>query len=466
MKSIALLSAALFLASNAYCVEFTVDQFAIDAVDTAPGDGSCFAGLVAPESGGQCTLRAAIMETNAILGADTILIPLRDPSGIPQLENLGLPISERIILDLAGEDTNAAVGDLDIQDDVTISVSPKTLLSLPSTLFEQVLPIIDASGLEDRIFEVRPNVDNVNFNGLVLTGGSANGLGGAVFAWEGGVGEVLLTAVDVVANTGSQVGAIYTRSPMRIVNSRFHENIGTTNGSIVEAERTSLEIVQSSFYNNTVPGAGGVVNARSSSATPTRLKILSSSILANDANGVLVSGNSLGELQNLTVSENQIALFLQANATSPPSLVMSHTVLANSSSSFGRNCVIPDEVTSDFLSIDDYNLIDAEIFCDEIATGLTNLRGIPAGLSPAAPDTRTWHYVATPEEESVLIDNGDTTAVNFDMEGCVFLDQRMNLRPQYGEVGADESQPARCDIGAIEFLPEGMFANGFEPTAE
>jgi CSLREA domain-containing protein len=49
-------------------VSFTVDDTA-DALDASPGDGSC------ATAGGSCTLRAAIMETNALDGADTVILP-------------------------------------------------------------------------------------------------------------------------------------------------------------------------------------------------------------------------------------------------------------------------------------------------------------------------------------------------------------------------------------------------------
>ena len=53
-------------AANA--ASFTVDQV-FDGVDANPGDGAC------ATVGGNCTLRAAVMETNALAGADTISIP-------------------------------------------------------------------------------------------------------------------------------------------------------------------------------------------------------------------------------------------------------------------------------------------------------------------------------------------------------------------------------------------------------
>ena len=461
MKLIALLVAAITICSSASAVEFTVDQFTIDAVDIAPGDGSCNAGLVDPGTGGQCTLRAAIMETNAVPGADKILIPLRDPTGIPQLEDLGLPISEPIILDLTGEDTTAEAGDLDIQDDLTISVTPETLVIAPSRLFDQVLPIIDASRLEDRIFDVRPNIGDVQINGLVLTGGSVSGSGGALFVWHGLTGEVTLLAVDIASNSANSGAAVFARSPVSIINSRVRGNVADNNGAIILASATDVTVGLSSLYSNTAPGAGGVVAARSSGAVSASIRVLSSSITANDANGIDLVGDSFGQLQNVTVSGNREGIIARfsAIAPNPPSLLLSHTVLANSAI---RNCTIADETTAAFQMVDDFNFDDGSS-CDEIAAGVTNFSNIPAGLSGAAPDTQSWHWVDPPMMGSPLIDSGSETAVDFDMVGCVIADQRLLMRPRYGVEGADESKPARCDIGAIEFLPERLFANGFEP---
>lgn len=52
----------------AHAATFTVDSFA-DALDAIPGDGVC------DDGGSKCTLRAAVMETNALPGADTITLP-------------------------------------------------------------------------------------------------------------------------------------------------------------------------------------------------------------------------------------------------------------------------------------------------------------------------------------------------------------------------------------------------------
>jgi ribulose-phosphate 3-epimerase len=54
-------------APHAYAADFTADTTA-DTVDISPGDGIC------ADGGGQCSLRAAIGEANALAGADTITV--------------------------------------------------------------------------------------------------------------------------------------------------------------------------------------------------------------------------------------------------------------------------------------------------------------------------------------------------------------------------------------------------------
>src|SRR5919197_1300453 len=94
-RGLALLLAGLVLAvvrpPEAHAASFTVDSTA-DAVDAAPGDGAC-----AP-AGGTCTLRAAVQETNALGGTNTINVP-----------------AGTYTLTLAGVDEDAAAsGDLDV----------------------------------------------------------------------------------------------------------------------------------------------------------------------------------------------------------------------------------------------------------------------------------------------------------------------------------------------------------------
>ena len=79
---------------------FVVDSTA-DEPDATPGDGVC-----ASTPSGKCTLRAAIMEANALPGADSVVLP----SGTYTTQIGGSTAY--------GEDAGAK-GDLDITDDLT-----------------------------------------------------------------------------------------------------------------------------------------------------------------------------------------------------------------------------------------------------------------------------------------------------------------------------------------------------------
>ncbi|MEU9899978.1 choice-of-anchor Q domain-containing protein [Streptomyces phaeochromogenes] len=115
----------------------------IDDVDALPGDGICATAVPA-----QCTLRAAVMETNARPGPDQVRI---GPARIP------------LIIAGAGEDA-AATGDLDVTDDLTVIGGGHAT-------------VIGGVGqrLRDRVWHVlgrnRPGV-SVMFEGLTIENGN------------------------------------------------------------------------------------------------------------------------------------------------------------------------------------------------------------------------------------------------------------------------------------------------------
>lgn len=131
----------IIAASSAHAATFSVNS-TTDAVDAALGDGICAAAT------GARTLRAAVLETNALAGADTITLP----AGV-------------YILSLTGIDEDiAATGDLDINDDLTIAgdFAPPTIVDGNAT---------------DRVFEIGPAVTVRLSNLTVQNGDGAAGFG-------------------------------------------------------------------------------------------------------------------------------------------------------------------------------------------------------------------------------------------------------------------------------------------------
>jgi CSLREA domain-containing protein len=120
-KLTSLFAALVFVAAGASnrvaALDFVVDS-TMDAVDETPGDGAC------ATAEGACTLRAAVMEANASDGVDRIdLTGISDPSDPIRLTLDGLDETFMLVPEgpapcVAQIEANAAIGDLDITEDV------------------------------------------------------------------------------------------------------------------------------------------------------------------------------------------------------------------------------------------------------------------------------------------------------------------------------------------------------------
>jgi CSLREA domain-containing protein len=155
---------------------FTVDS-TVDAVDANPGDGVC------ATAAGQCTLRAAIQEANALTGADTVILPSGEYAVL--------------IPSLVDDEDTIAEGDLDITADLNIEGAGATA----AVVGANDLPAI-------RVFEVHQGT-TVTMSELTVQNG------GHVFAHGGGIinsGTLTLNDVVVRGNEGREGGASRTRA--------------------------------------------------------------------------------------------------------------------------------------------------------------------------------------------------------------------------------------------------------------
>lgn len=208
------------ISSPSYAAIFAVNSTA-DAVDAKPGDGKCATSL----TGTTCTLRAAIMEANALAGADTITL-----------------LGATYTLSITGTGENsAAKGDLDVTGggDLTIQgVSPTStrILAGGGGFFS-------SPGI-DRVFHFigknNVTISNVSIENGYVTG--AKGGGGGIFneaAW------VTLSNCQLVGNitewsdsakSGGQGGGVYNAAgaKMTINNCTFKSNKANTSTSSSE----------------------------------------------------------------------------------------------------------------------------------------------------------------------------------------------------------------------------------------
>ena len=241
---------------------FFVVNTTSDLPDLTPGDGVCNASLF----NDLCSLRAAIMESNASGGADI---------------QLG---AGNFILTIGGfAEDNAEEGDLDITADITITGAGEEIT------------IIDGNDL-DRIFEVFDNSPENEFtaviSNLTITGGylaygqDGSGLmnwgtlylnqvtldnnfnlgqGGGGAIWNNG--SIFLDDVVVSNNiSGGLGGGMSNNGHAEINSSVFHSNTGVAGAGIYNNSGTGELIINETDivenYGAFLSGGGGILNSR------------------------------------------------------------------------------------------------------------------------------------------------------------------------------------------------------------
>ena len=257
---------------------FTVNTTA-DTVDASPGDG------LARDASGNTSLRAAIMEANALAGADEVVLQAGT-----YLLSLGP----------SGDDA-AARGDLDVTDELILTGAGANTT------------VIDGADA-DRVFEILGST--VTISGITIQNGSASDGGGIWLNASssltlrdaavsdnhatntgGGIlvsGLLTLDRATVEGNSADVGGGIFVNNgaSATLINTTFSGNSAASNGGAI-LTRNAVDITNSTIADNTAAaGAGGIHKAGSGNAS------LKNTILANNtggnANGALISlGNNI-----------------------------------------------------------------------------------------------------------------------------------------------------------------------------
>lgn len=251
---------------------------------------------------GVTTLREAIIEANGNGVADTICFDASLEGGtIALTSGSQLPI---------------------ISEDLTIIGPGATLLTIDAREDTNVLAT-------SRIFEIG-TASTVEISGLMLTGGSPAGSGGAIF----NSGILTVTNTILSENTASpNGGAIYnqtnTNSVLTVSNTTFSGNSAGTAGGAIYVAGGSAEITESTFSNNsaTVNG-GGIANVGTATVTASTfnnnsaargggivnsgiMTLTNSTLSGNTANGIAGTTDGGGGILNtvtLNVTNSTIVL--------------------------------------------------------------------------------------------------------------------------------------------------------------
>jgi len=421
-----------------------------DTIDVKPGDGVC------ADADGNCSLRAAVMEANALKAPVVINVP----EGVYELINTS-----------SSEEQD---GDLDISADVIIKGAG------PGAT------IIDGSG-KNRIFEIADF--KVSIEGLTIRNGGNVQNGGGIY----NAGTLRLSHVEIVGNTASGCcnggGGVYNAKVLSIKDSYIHGNTAKSGGGIYSSRGSVLliedsrindnkahgwggglllggadvVIQRSTIENNQAAHGGGILNDASS------LSIKGSTIVNNRADGngggILIKGCcnwGTASILNSTISVNsavdnggglrleagevQLQFTTIANnkvistqglgggiSVSRGNLSLKGTILANNSTEGGAGPDCAGAMTS--LG---YNLIESNADCDIKIdlTDITNQDPLLGDLANNGGLTKTH----MPLPESPAIDQIPPDQCS-DIEGNpVETDQR----------GIERPQGPKCDIGAVE----------------
>lgn len=258
---------------------FLVNSFK-DAVDAKPGDGVC------ATASGECTLRAAVQEANALPGPNAINLPAGT-------YNLTIP---------GTNEEAAATGDLDVTGDLTLTGAGAATTIIDGDRLDRILDILPGAALSiSRLtisngFVQSPSIDDEcggairNFGSLTMSDfavsrsqiffGSGGGIcnrGSLALAkgqvngnWsvpDGGgiwsVGDVSLVAVTVMGNQAEFYGGgIHSEGTLTIADSTISENHTTYAGGGISIRAGTADLMRVRVIANTTTYQGaGVFNS-------------------------------------------------------------------------------------------------------------------------------------------------------------------------------------------------------------
>jgi predicted outer membrane repeat protein len=369
-----------------------------DATDIAPGDGVCETAA----GNGICTLRAAIVEANALAGDDTITF---DPSVT--------------LIEVSGQ--------IAITSNLTIIGPGPDRLSIKN---------IAAAGTTSRIF----NITNffVTITGVTLMGGDATVSGGAI----NNTGTLTLVDVAVVGNRSTTTGGgIRSTNTLSIYNSVINGNASTnsTSGGISFAG-SNLFIANSTISGNTSFGNGGGMNVSASASMmligvtisgntagaasggmfTNRGSIINSTISGNTANGALATEGGGGIRIQAGVNQVNITSSTITNNTAPNTAAGARSGIWHETGTLTlTNTIVAENVTQD-IQLDGGTLVSGGFNLIGENTSVTAV--FPAG-TPSGTD-----YVGTDKSPldpglEPLGDNGGPTQTHALEEGSIAIDK-------------------------------------------
>jgi CSLREA domain-containing protein len=446
--------AALLGAEASAQVTFIVNSTA-DAVDANPGDGICATNVAA------CTLRAAIMEANALPSNDRVNLP----SGVYQLTLGELNVSAGdLVIAGAGRDRTTITGD------GAHSVITFTPSDHYRTLELSGLRITNgnATGSGGGIY-ASPTSPTLHLHDCRVDHNRAQGEGGGISLNETAPGHLIVERCLISDNSAGSYGggiSVFTGgSTVTIQDSEISSNEASYGGGLFAAEMNLL-VSNSSVTHNTAVSFGGGIEA----VNPGGIVIVNSTFSDNAAAGggaISIGDENLSSVSivNSTIVDNTatagggggIAHNYNVYYLTPTPHLIENTIIArNTASGDGPDCAgsppsppLPAVV----LASGGHNIVGDGTSCFFQATPSdfvgTAASPIDPGIAPLADN-------GGPTLTHALLPN--SPAINaVPVADCVYDDDQNPNTPDVpvatDQRGVHRPQGVACDIGAYEFAP-------------
>ena len=461
----------LGVSANVSAATFVVNT-TLDAVDTSPGDGVCE--TVEP---GQCTLRAAIQEANALAGRDRVDLP----AGHYRITIPGT--SEHF----------GATADIDIRDDldligagVGLSIVDANRLGRSFQLFDQADVLIEGLTVQGGFLAVE-GIDNEGIGAGIRVDSASLTVRGArifsnvaTFSGDGGGIHCGFDCVLVVEDTSFESnladfrgGAIRVgNGDLTLRNSRFFDNRASSGGALFLAGVTA--VIEDSTFEENLSYGSDLSGAAISTNFGGFLRIDRSTFLGNrlfigSGAGAILNRSVTLEINNSTISGNTVPFGSGAGGLmARSSQVMIHsTTFTENNSTFGADNVASSESMPATILFQN-TILDSDFIGDNCIGNAADFTSLGFNISSDATCEldQLSDQPNTDAQLLALADNGGATLTHAlalsspaldagDPAGCrdalgIFLESDQRGRPRIAA-----SSPAavpRCDIGAYEFI--------------
>ncbi len=400
----------LALSCSTGAATFTANS-TLDLPDANPGNGICDPVILGP---GNCTLRAAIMEINA-LGPG--------PHRVQLLANLTYTLTR------SGIDDTGLNGDLDILNNMQV-------VCVGCDPIGSNRPVV-TSTVTDRLFDIIDGT--VTLQNIVLRGGVAFDDGGAVLIRNTG-GTVRLLDLLIEDNAAIRGGAIANRNPGAFIERTEIRNNGSNsiNGTAIYSTG-GLIIRDSAIYGNFTNGNGIAIMAETSGPGQARITLENSTLSGHQGTGLLAQAAAEVRIRNSTITRHTLT-GVTVIAGQTATVTWSNNVIARN----GTDCGVGpgDIVATGFNLFGDNSCPVNPDFAD-----ISNSNPLLTPLQRRGPGQTPVHW---PRKGSPALNTGSTLPGG--VLSCEPFDQVGEPRPQ-GFAG-----PIGCDRGAAEVPEDAIFS--------